>query len=570
MAGARWERALQEFRPAWRTLAGVRAPFVGAGASGGVAVLGARTGGVAHAFLPPTIEEVWLPVARWVMHARLGRSRLARLPRATPPQSSTILAPVGVANLEGASFGLPFLLAQLERALGLPGAATRACTGAVNAAGEVLSVAGLEPKLRALLETTDAPLTIFVAAADRAGAARLLELLTLERQAAAGRLLEAGLARRAGPAGEALAEAWRALPWAAHRLVPIARAEELVALLAPAPTPLTQEAAAELLRASFEREPPTGGWQNFRSALDARLAEAPEALRPLLVSARDVAARHEGGVARVLPPLDAASAAGLTRRARRLVLAHRLQSCADSNDDPELERAREEALSTLAFPPHGAPDWDEADFRLAGAVGRAFASRLALEEALLWQLRALEGWREVGLGAAHSGDLSYPLCEVLRLAGALDRPDVLAAVADDLETMELHGTPVGQQHVRFARARAAVLLGAPEAATLVHALEGVEPSSHLRLAARCFPDKARELRESALAQASAEARPGLELLLRLEAVADGGALPDDAVLALLEEAARSEAQQLGRVVRLARVGRSPLEAVRYIARVFAY
>jgi hypothetical protein len=164
-----------------------------------------------------------------------------------------------------------------------------------------------------------------------------------------------------------------------------------------------------------------------------------------------VAARHEGASIRASIP-SGAWLESLPAPVRLDVLAHVVQQAADTSD-PDPERAIELAELHLvrghgAFVQH---------LRLLGALGRLLAFTGRLSEALMAQQETAQGFVE----RMEVSELSYPLSEWFRLAGALGDQRAFDAAEEMLTRgAQMHASDsLASPYVLLARNRAGVQLG---------------------------------------------------------------------------------------------------------------
>ncbi len=568
----RWHRALQGRGVAG---AGVLAPFV-QGAVGGVLAFE-----VSDRSTPlrwgREAADAWTAAGTSVLRACVGRRPLRRLPRPAPPEPFLVWGPRPEHSLDGPSFGLPFLVAQLLHADAISVEAPLAATGEV--VGEsIRAVAGLESKLRALLEAADQSLTVLLPTENEMEARRVVEALLRERAGLHAQFAKRGLLARLQPFELARVQRWADGRSIGCELVFVRRPVEVREWLARngagwvAPSSVVdRERAIELLRAVSEATPIVGGAPLLRDVTEPLCANASSDSHSTLSVVTQILRRNEGGRSETIEALPPDIERRLSRRARRVALAHRLQSCVDGDDDAALAAALEQAELVLAWSEDAAPDWDTGEFRLAGAVGRAYAARLELAQAQSWQARALDGWRELGEASARSGDLAYPLCELLRLSGVLGDEPLFQALQDDVEQVRIAANPAVRGFVEAARLGALRWLQPACLPTeLLQAERLVSRADWARLGAVAFPEHAARLRQEAMEHTHASHRQAMALYVRLEAAAADPLLTQEAAGALLDMAQRPDHQQLPRLCRRLLEQRGAIEAVRALARVMPY
>lgn len=373
----------------------------------------------ASAALPRSVPVLWDSVSR-VASLPIAAFRLSGLPR-----EGMVDAPESV--LDGASFGMSFLLAMASWIFRRPLPQELAASAALEPTGEARPVDGLDDKIRIIRERAPGIRRLLVAGGQAEEARRH-----------AGSELEVIAVRSAG---EALDRAFGA---------------ELSSLLISAGS--DPKRRSELVRSFFRLAIAGRGavvdWTPVHEA--ARIAaenwvslDATE--KSELSFATMVAARHEGRSVREDLP-EPAWLAGLPAPVRLDVVAHLVQQSADAGH-PDAEDALRLARAHLvrgkeAFLPH---------LRLLGAMGRLLASIGRLDDAIEAQREAARGWWD----RMALEEISYPLSEWLRLAGArgarasFDEADELLQRVTSLEAEAGLGSP----YVLLSRCRALVQLG---------------------------------------------------------------------------------------------------------------
>jgi hypothetical protein len=374
--------------------------------------------------LPRSLPVLWSSVRRhreppfpWHLgsHARGGRGI------AVPERT-----------VDGPSVGLSFFLCLASRVLRVPVATDVVATATLDAFGAVGPVEGLDLKIETVLDGAPRVRRLVVAGAqvDRARAlcGGRLEVLGVRNAAEAAELLLTDLAARiVGVEGTSRRE--------------LVRSFFRLAMGGP----------RELL-----------DWSPVAKAARLALAEwrdLPDDERYPLELAAAVAERHQRNRGSLrLPPRSWLEA--LSTPVRVNVLAHLVQQSADTGDPPSKQTL---ALARRDLPmdaKHGfAPQ-----LRLMGAVAR-------LESFCGNPARALKRQRllaECHLANQGYEDVSQPLCEWIRLAGALgDRESLAAAEAffDEGQTIGVF-SPADLGYLQLARARAEVQAGAPTPAVL--------------------------------------------------------------------------------------------------------
>ena len=369
--------------------------------------------------LPRSLPVLWASVRRhrepphpWHLGGRAREGRGLALPDPT---------------LDGPSIGLPFFLGLASRVLGVPVAPDVLATAALDAFGSVGPVDGLGLKVETVLAVAPRVRRLAVAAAQADEA----------RELARGRIEVLGV-RNAAEAAELL------LPGLAARLVGVDEASR-------------RELVRSFFRLALSGQRELLDWSPVATAARLALREwcgisANERYTLELVAA--IAERHQGNRGRLPPPpgpwLDS-----LSTPVRVNVLAHLVQQSADTGEPPSKEAL---ALARRDLP-MGAKRGFAPQLRLMGAVAR-------LESFCGNARRALKRQRllaEVHLGNQGYEDVSQPLCEWMRLAGALgDRDSLDAALAFFEEAQALGAFSAADLgYLALARARAAVQAGRP-------------------------------------------------------------------------------------------------------------
>lgn len=428
-----------------------------------------------------------------------------------PPRLAVLSADGDAPVLDGASFGLPFFLAHLSAAAGVPVDADLAASAEVTPEGAVLPVDRLGRKLDAVRAWAPGVRRVLVAEAQIA-----------EARAAAGGLEVIGVAHVREAIAAAFGEAFEAAVFARWAADPEAARQ-----------------AADTFFRFVLREPRAAlRWAGVQRALDHLRTGADGPARWKAEVAHAVAGRHAGAPLPVPPPPD-----GLTlRRADRIaLLAHRVQAHNDATADgwEGLAREAEDALAADG-------DACQHDFKLLGALGRLHAGWGRFDAARGFLRRAVAGWMDTD----ELPEASYPLCELVRVAGLSGD----AAALDDAERLvrrclaDPRTTDHARTFLQLALGRAHATLGHAEAARAAFA-DGAAPwtegyghvrASRLRWLARVDPDGPHLARLEALVAEDDEAAFALHL-----ARADAG----DA--AALDALAPDDARQMGRCRRVA-------------------
>ncbi len=400
----------------------------------------------AAAALPRSLPLLWAPMkqARAMSFvalrlASLAGSRAIRLPDT---------------RLDGASFGLSFVLALASLVFKRPVPEDLVASGQVTPTGAVKAVDGIGAKVEVVVRRTRR-VRRFLVAPDN---------LREARSAARGGPLEIVPVRSAAEAVE------------------VAFGNDLGQLLV---NQGRDEAQREELCGSFYRLALSGrdaalDWTPVMRAaglaLESWEADLTEAQRSQLLFAHAVAARHEGAAgADALPDRAWIDLAPADLRIK--IVANFVQEATDKGTlSPRVaeDLAREHLVEGRdAFAHH---------LGLLGALGRLLAITGKTEEALRLQEQAAQGFFDRLAYAS----ISFPLSEWYRLAGALgdpaafERAEALFAKVEQLEGFDDSGMP----YVRLARARGQALLGREGAESTLTALaRGRGVPDHVRWSA---------------------------------------------------------------------------------------
>jgi tetratricopeptide (TPR) repeat protein len=194
---------------------------------------------------------------------------------------------------------------------------------------------------------------------------------------------------------------------------------------------------------------------------------------------RGVALRHQGTDA-VLDWPDDEKLAARSVAERWTIFAHVVQSAADG----DLDRAQTYAATAKrALETDGAEpaELSLARWRLRGAIGRALAAVGAYDDAAPELDACIGHWHASGLPE----ELSFPLCEALRVAGIRQDETRLARLAAEASAALATPTFYGGSFVRLALGRAFAQAGRHDEAIghLAPLVSAVTPPPHVRAAA---------------------------------------------------------------------------------------
>jgi hypothetical protein len=444
---AEWPERAQFLEISLPTTWGVLLPTVVEGESGAGALLVAETGRAA-APLSPGTPLAWSEGARgaWRAATQAAPGALpllwARLEAVAQPEIRVLTGADSVARVDGASLGLPFALLLVAAVSGLQVPADLAATGEILADGQVGPVQGFTGKIEKIQRDAPHVRRVLVPAADA-------DLARARVSPSLGDLRVVGVAtvREAVTEafGGALAAAFDALGAA-----PAGRARTVEALLGLALDHHVDRACWPPIAAAARR-----------ARLDWANLDAAEART--LAFAESVALRHAPDGA-FRPPLAVPDEADL----RRLPVDRRTKMRADlvqQSADLGVPTPAEALALAEGHWASGGEAWPQ-QVQLTGAVGRLRAAQGQSEAGLALSLAAAQTWAE----RREPKELSYPLCEVYRLAAALD-DEAAFARAEAWRAEFLGADPASAQpFLALARGMAAVLRlefgHAPEAGAL--------------------------------------------------------------------------------------------------------
>jgi hypothetical protein len=335
-----------------------------------------------------------------------------------------------IKHVDGTSVGLPLALLLAAATTGLLVPAHLAAPGALGPHGDLEEVAGLREKIKAI----------------QVLAPYVRVLLVPEVQAGAGQTINAELGAGLQIVGVATLE----------QAIEYALGDAIRARFAALGAERAERArlVARQLALSIDPHGPRAFWPPLAKAAAfarQRWTELDDGQRASLALAQSVAERHVPADAR--PPLvvpDEATLARIPVDARTLIRAHLLQQSGDLGLPPTAEAL---ALADGQFAT-GADAWPE-QVVLAGAVGRLLGVSGAPAAGLALALAAAQTWANRN----RPDDLAFPLCEVYRLAAALDDDEAFAR-AEVWFVAHVAAAPAGiSPFLALARGQAAVLRG---------------------------------------------------------------------------------------------------------------
>ena len=409
--------------------------------------------------------------------------------------------------IDGPSFGLAFCLSLASIVLDCPLPGDLVASAAVDAAGNVGPVGGLEQKVAGLIRMAPHVTRLIVAAPQR-----------MEAEAHAGEHL------RIVPVTHA-AEA-----------VDVAFAERLSSLIVAAgeDPQRRDELTASFFRLALMGSDVLVDWapvrRGARLALD-RWTDLPPAARYELEFAHAVAARHDVNAGAVGMPPDGWLAAR-PRMIRTQVIAHLVQQSADAGM-PEPARIEPQALALLD---HAVEESSPPELRLRGALARLQAVTGRADEALISQECLAQAFAAIYA----DGDIAYPLAEWARLAGARNDAASLQRAQAFHERMLGAGSyrGLGPRYVELALIRGRLLIDPGDAAARdVAAQMGADAAlpDHVRW---CADRWAGASRREALADAASRGAPlairNLELARLDDALEAGDETTANACVVALE------------------------------------
>lgn len=364
------------------------------------------------------------------------RSRLPRLSRVgVVSLEKNVMGDVSPADVDGASFGLSFLLGLASYVLERPLPDDLVASATLLRGGGVGKVEGLRGKLAALHGLAPRVLRVIVASEQGDEAAKIADKITAE----SGRAIETRPVRDVSGAlhaafGDdlALSIVDRSRDQISHFVDQIfhlaLRDRQQIVCWKPV------ECAAQLARRN---------WKNLLDADQERRLAFSEA----------VAARHERNEG-LLPELDQNWLQRLNPATATEVIAHYVQSVVDTPHDAHAERIPTLVARWLPQPVRSRPE----ELKVHGALARLWSITGSSQDALARQEEAAEVWRMLN----HTGEISYPLSEWYRLSGALGDGAALERADRFSENLLTETQALLREEspfVRLARARAAVLLG---------------------------------------------------------------------------------------------------------------
>lgn len=321
-----------------------------------------------------------------------------------PPWRARLLARDGTgqdAVVDGGSLGLAAALAIVSDLGEVPVPSDVLAAATIDSAGKLGTVEELRTKLRVVREWAPGLRRLLVAPEQREEALRLVGELDLDLDVPDLPQLADMIAEVFPTLFGDLAARWSQDPMRA------------------------KEVAQRLFHMAVENRIQLQDWRGLARTADtiaSALGSEDGAIEARIAGA--IAARHCGEPRVMDLPHDWFSQQ--TRARRRALVAHLVQNATDCVDESWAD-AEHLALDHLAQP----EDWEQADLRLAGALGRAYAAWHRWEDAELQLGRAASGWLENGW----VGEASYPMCELLRVMGILGDEGGVAATVERVERL---------------------------------------------------------------------------------------------------------------------------------------
>lgn len=520
------------------------------GRSGNLWMLGGPGSSPTHTVFGPEASGAWenaicaLPRSLPMLWASIRPHREKPAPWYLGSHAPGLIA-VPEATIDGPSVGLAFFLLLASRVLEADCPADVVASATLNASGSVGPVDGLETKIETIVDIAPRVRRLLVSADQASHASEI----------ARGRLEVLGV-KNAADAAQHL------FPDLAGRLVKVEGREK------------RHRMAMQFFRLVLSGRSEYLEWEAVWRAAGTALEswkDLPADDRRTLEFAAAVALRHHTNQGE-LPLPEPLWLASLTTPLRIEVVAHLVQHSADTGTPP--------AQGVLALAARDLPIDSmrafERQLRLQGAVARLEAVRGDAAAALGKQ----RGAAKAHLANLDYADVSYPLCEWFRLAGALCDRSALDEATELFEEAEALGAFCGDRsYVRLARARAEVQAGAATQDVLDDLCRlAADPrvSDHVRLsAARWAIHCARALGAPHTCAAAEE---------YLDGACSGGGSPNqvyghlrdlDAAIAdgdgpracqLVEEIRRCQPGVMSHLTK----DRDPAELPQYVARFFPY
>ncbi len=311
-----------------------------------------------------------------------------------PPAGLIPLGGAAAHAVDGASFGVSFLLAHASRGMGIPVDPTLAASAVVREDGSLGPVEGLGLKIAALVSYAPNIRRLILCEQQEVPEAERAALtaggITVSRLPTALAVLDEAFPTH----DDWLLERWAADPEHAQRLARALFRE----LVDPKPYRVSFSAIGHTARLLLA-VPGIGA----TAAWEADVA-------------RVIADRHASAGAESIPP--APPEVHVPRRLRLMLLAHQVQAMNDRCDvdwQPTIERA----LETLRRGDEAYP----ADLMVLGAVGRCYAGWGRWDEARTCLVDAVVGWYAHDMHAR----ASHALCELVRVEGVAGTTESLEA-----------------------------------------------------------------------------------------------------------------------------------------------
>ena len=342
-------------------------------------------------------------------------------------------------TLDGASFGLAFYLNAGSFAAGVPLLVNVVALATVDPHAKLGPVDGLEAKLAALLACCPAVDTFIVCAEQEALCKAVLAGLHTE-----GPSIDVLPGERSSPESPApeSTEFFVHAPRSADEALSLAVAGGIQAGIEKLESSRRPASIDSFFALALGDHRVVTHWRGLATTIgvaarcwtgDSTLSITQEGR---LHFAHAVAARHAGMQDARLPPFSWTDGQPLSLRHR--VLAHYIQDATDRGEhlEPAVEMAAQSVLSTNA-------ELSSDALKVIGAWGRWLAVRGAPEEALACQQRAARSFMAMFTPA----QVSHPLCEWFRLAGALYDEKAFADALTLLHSLEAMGAPAPDDSV---------------------------------------------------------------------------------------------------------------------------
>ncbi|MCO4761615.1 MAG: hypothetical protein KC502_08940 [Myxococcales bacterium] len=373
---------------------------------------------------------------------------LARMPEAAPirvwtesvSEETTVDASTVRTALDGRSFGLALYLRCASFAANVPLAVDVVALASIDEQGRLAGVDGLAAKLAAVARCCPRIETVFVAREQVKAAEDILHKLDSQ-------------------IGVATAHS-------AAALLPTALAVDPRKAISALSDGECRRVVSALFQLALDGHGVVSHWAGIAVAAAAAAEIWGPALsaelRGKLLFAASVASRHHSDGVRPLPPFEWTS--GLPQFLRHQVLAHYIQDSTDRGS--EWATGLEDEIASICAP---GTDPTPAECRVMGAWARWLSVTGKPAAAMALQQRAARQW----LRLMQPEQASHPLCEWMRLAGALQDHAAAAEAIACLADFEVAGglTAANLRYLRLSRAVMGLRLAGDASNRAAHLLE---------------------------------------------------------------------------------------------------